>query len=158
MEVSYAINTFNSTETERKGSRDFYQTWPDNGFAVSIIPRMTRRSSNEKPRIMLPKEWTSVMRPLQDQCEPTRYEDVENLFLTDMGSPISEIFDDFDPQPIGVASLAKVHVGRHRESGKLVAVKVHISIHLAYFLMFFIIHISYNIHILQNSVTLTWKP
>jgi aarF domain-containing kinase len=75
---------------------------------------------------MLPKEWTIVMRPLQDQCEPTRYEDIEKLFLTDIGSSISDIFEDFDPHPIGVASLAQVHVGRHRESGKPVAIKVYI--------------------------------
>lgn len=64
------------------------------------------------------------MRPLQDKCEPTPYEDLEALFLSDMGAPISELFDDFDPEPIGVASLAQVHVGRHRETGKQVAVKV----------------------------------
>jgi aarF domain-containing kinase len=63
------------------------------------------------------------MRPLQDQCEPTPYEDVEALFLLDMGSPISEIFDDFDPIPIGVASLAQVHTGHHIASGKRVAIK-----------------------------------
>jgi aarF domain-containing kinase len=73
---------------------------------------------------MLPKEWSSTMRPLQDQCEPTPYEDVEAMFLLDIGKPIFELFDDFDPVPIGVASLAQVHVGRHRESGKRVAVKV----------------------------------
>jgi hypothetical protein len=49
---------------------------------------------------------------------------VETLFLLDIGKPISELFDDFDPVPIGVASLAQVHVGHHRESGKRVAVKV----------------------------------
>lgn len=64
------------------------------------------------------------MRPLQDQCEPTPYEDVEALFLLDTGQPISEVFDDFDPQPIGVASLAQVHVGHHLQTGKKVAVKV----------------------------------
>ncbi|KDQ53504.1 hypothetical protein JAAARDRAFT_136813 [Jaapia argillacea MUCL 33604] len=74
--------------------------------------------------VVLPVEWTSTMRPLQDQCEPTPYEDVEKLFLSDMGRPISELFDEFDPQPIGVASLAQVHVGRDRESGKRVAVKI----------------------------------
>ena len=74
--------------------------------------------------IMLPVEWTSTMRPLQDQCEPTPYEDVEALFLKDMGVPISELFDNFDPNPIGVASLAQVHIGHHRESGRQVAVKV----------------------------------
>jgi predicted unusual protein kinase regulating ubiquinone biosynthesis (AarF/ABC1/UbiB family) len=74
--------------------------------------------------VVLPKEWTSTMRPLQDQCEPTPYEALEQLFVMDMGAPISELFEDFDPNPIGVASLAQVHIGRHRKSGKRVAVKV----------------------------------
>ncbi|KAG7098564.1 hypothetical protein E1B28_000497 [Marasmius oreades] len=73
---------------------------------------------------VLPKEWTSTMRPLQDQCHPTPYEEVEALFLNDMGKSITDLFDDFDPTPIGVASLAQVHVGHHRDSGKLVAVKL----------------------------------
>ncbi len=73
---------------------------------------------------MLPREWTITMRPLQDQCEATPYEDVETLFLSDMGATISDLFDDFDPNPIGVASLAQVHVGHHRASNKKVAVKL----------------------------------
>ena len=64
------------------------------------------------------------MRPLQDQCEPTPYEGIEALFVSDMGKPIPEIFEDFDARPIGVASLAQVHVGRLRETGQQVAVKV----------------------------------
>jgi aarF domain-containing kinase len=64
------------------------------------------------------------MRPLQDKCDPTPYEDVNALFLSDMGRPLSEIFDSFDPEPVGVASLAQVHIAHHRESGKTVAVKV----------------------------------
>jgi len=64
------------------------------------------------------------MRPLQDKCDPTPYDDVNALFLSDMGRPLSEIFDQFNPEPIGVASLAQVHIAHHRESGKTVAVKV----------------------------------
>jgi aarF domain-containing kinase len=75
-------------------------------------------------RVVLPKEWTNTMRPLQDKCDPTPYQDVEALFLSDIGKPIQELFDDFDPVPIGVASLAQVHVGTHKESGKKAAVKV----------------------------------
>ncbi|KAN0132090.1 ABC1 family domain containing protein [Lactarius tabidus] len=73
---------------------------------------------------VLPLEWTSTMRPLQDKCDPTPYEDVNSLFVSDMGRPLSEIFDYFNPDPIGVASLAQVHIAHHRESGKTVAVKL----------------------------------
>ncbi|KAL1945968.1 hypothetical protein VTO73DRAFT_1970 [Trametes versicolor] len=73
---------------------------------------------------VLPYEWTSTMRPLQDQCEPTDYEDLERLFVSDMGLSISDYFEEFDPKPIGVASLAQVHVGRLRKSGERVAVKL----------------------------------
>jgi aarF domain-containing kinase len=74
--------------------------------------------------VVLPQEWTRTMAVLQDKCEPTAYEDLETMFLHDMGAPIGEIFDDFDPNPIGVASLAQVHVGFHKASGTLVAIKV----------------------------------
>lgn len=70
------------------------------------------------------------MRPLQDQCEPTPYADVDALFLSDMGSKLADLFDDFDPEPIGVASLAQVHVGRHKDTGKMVAIKVCLDQHL----------------------------
>ncbi|EGN99873.1 hypothetical protein SERLA73DRAFT_180133 [Serpula lacrymans var. lacrymans S7.3] len=74
--------------------------------------------------VVLPTEWTSTLRPLQDKCEPTPYGDVDALFLSDMGRPIGEIFDNFDPIPVGVASLAQVHVGHHRETNKKVAIKL----------------------------------
>ena len=64
------------------------------------------------------------MRPLQDQCEPTAYDDLERMFVSDIGTPISTYFDEFDPTPIGVASLAQVHVGRLKGSGERVAVKL----------------------------------
>ncbi|TFK26455.1 atypical/ABC1/ABC1-B protein kinase [Coprinopsis marcescibilis] len=74
--------------------------------------------------VVLPKEWTDAMRPLQDQCEPTSFEDLENLFVKDMGMELSELFDDFDPNPVGVASLAQVHVALHKPTGRRVAVKI----------------------------------
>ncbi|KAJ6593929.1 ABC1 family-domain-containing protein [Mycena capillaripes] len=74
--------------------------------------------------LVLPREWTSAMKPLQDKCDPTPYEDVEALFRSDMGAPVSDLFDEFDPVPIGVASLAQVHRGRDRKTGRPVAVKI----------------------------------
>ena len=64
------------------------------------------------------------MRPLQDRCVPTPYENLEELFIADVGKPINELFDDFDPTPLGVASLAQVHSAVLKDTGQRVAVKV----------------------------------
>jgi aarF domain-containing kinase len=64
------------------------------------------------------------MRPLQDQCHATPYEDINVMFELDTGKSISEWFDNFERGPIGVASLAQVHVARDRQTGKKVAVKL----------------------------------
>jgi aarF domain-containing kinase len=75
-------------------------------------------------RLVLPTEWTSTMRPLQDQCEPSTIESLNELCVSDLGAPISDLFDDFNPVPIGVASLAQVHVARDRKTGQRIAIKV----------------------------------
>ncbi|KAL5635976.1 hypothetical protein ACGC1H_004698 [Rhizoctonia solani] len=73
---------------------------------------------------VLPKEWTATMRPLQDQCYPTPLEDVKRLFLQDTGISLEDQFSEFNETPIGVASLAQVHIARDRETGQQVAVKL----------------------------------
>ncbi|KAJ9122261.1 hypothetical protein QFC22_001681 [Naganishia vaughanmartiniae] len=52
----------------------------------------------------LPKEWTEAMRPLQDQCYPTPIPKLDDMLRKDMGMSMDELFADFDPEPIGVAS------------------------------------------------------
>ncbi|KAF5370737.1 hypothetical protein D9758_001819 [Tetrapyrgos nigripes] len=73
--------------------------------------------------IILPREWSSTMRPLQDQCDPTSYEDLQAMFISDLGNPIEDTFASFNSQPIGVASLAQVHVAVLKD-GEKVAVKL----------------------------------
>ncbi|KAM9906952.1 hypothetical protein OXX79_001246 [Metschnikowia pulcherrima] len=73
---------------------------------------------------LLPKEWTDAMTPLQDRCPRSSLEEIERMFLRDMGVPMSDIFSHFDPDPVGVASLAQVHVATLKKSGEKVAVKV----------------------------------
>lgn len=94
-------------------------------FATGIFIKLGQHMAS---LVVLPVEWTNTMKILQDKCEPTPYEDLEVLFANDMGGPISDFFSDFDPKPIGVASLAQVHIGHHKGSGQLVAVKVRIVI------------------------------
>ncbi|KAI7851026.1 ABC1 family-domain-containing protein [Circinella umbellata] len=73
---------------------------------------------------ILPPEWTDTMSVLQDRCEPTPEEEVRQLFLSDYGQPIEDIFDEFDWTPIGVASLAQVHKAKLKKTGREVAVKL----------------------------------
>lgn len=73
---------------------------------------------------MLPAEWTETMTPLQDQCFPTPVEETDAMLRQDMNLGINDLFSDFDPNPIGVASLAQVHRATDLRSGRRVAVKV----------------------------------
>jgi aarF domain-containing kinase len=51
-------------------------------------------------------------------------EGVRQVFYEDTGMSIEDVFSDFNPEPIGVASLAQVHVATHRATGQKVAVKI----------------------------------
>ncbi len=73
---------------------------------------------------LLPKEWTSTMTPLQDQCFPTPLEEIDAMLIADMGLGLDGLFTHFEPRPIGVASLAQVHRAIDRHTGRTVAVKV----------------------------------
>ncbi|KAG1057227.1 hypothetical protein G6F43_000922 [Rhizopus delemar] len=70
---------------------------------------------------ILPVEWTSTLAVLQDRCDPSSEKDLKAMFLNDNHQPLEELFDEFDWQPLGVASLAQVHKARIGE--QWVAVK-----------------------------------
>jgi aarF domain-containing kinase len=73
---------------------------------------------------LLPIEWTDTMIPLQDRCPRSSMEEISELFKTDLGKTLDEVFSEFDPNPIGVASLAQVHVAVLKDTAEKVAVKI----------------------------------
>lgn len=105
-------------------SRHIHQTWATYGIhncapeGVDKYHETVRFGNYEEFHHFI------VFSSLQDQCEPTPYEAVNTMFQSDMGKSINELFVDFDPKPVGVASLAQVHVASLRETGEKVAVKV----------------------------------
>ncbi|EGV63477.1 hypothetical protein PSN45_004241 [Yamadazyma tenuis] len=73
---------------------------------------------------LLPEEWTSTMIPLQDRCPQSTIEEIREMFKSDLDVSLDEMFSDFSVEPVGVASLAQVHMATLRNTGQKVAVKV----------------------------------
>ncbi|ORX68583.1 ABC1-domain-containing protein [Linderina pennispora] len=73
---------------------------------------------------VLPLEWCSTMQALQDQNTASSLDDVNSVIHSEFGQAIDDMFSEFDPTPIGVASLAQVHRAVLRSTGQPVAVKV----------------------------------
>ena len=72
---------------------------------------------------LLPPEYTSTFSVLFDRCPKTPLEDIEGLFRTDLNASLSDFFACFDPEPLGIASLAQVHRAT-LPTGAEVAVKI----------------------------------
>jgi ubiquinone biosynthesis protein len=72
---------------------------------------------------LLPEPYIRELEKLQDDVGPIPYEEVERVIEEELGSRISKLFDFFDPEPLGTASLGQVHGARMR-GGREVVVKV----------------------------------
>ncbi|PWW78984.1 ABC1-domain-containing protein [Tuber magnatum] len=73
---------------------------------------------------LLPAEWTDTFIPLQDRCPVSSFESIEKMILDDTGQSITDLFSEFEPNPIGAASLAQVHRAKLKDSNQEVAVKL----------------------------------
>lgn len=71
----------------------------------------------------LPKNYALEMISLFDNVKPFPYQDVENLFLQELGATPEKIFKDFQKEPFAAASFGQVHAAQMHDN-TLVAVKV----------------------------------
>jgi len=72
---------------------------------------------------LLPKEYIQELGKLQDEVPPVEFAAIEKVIVSELGSPISEAYSEFDPNPIASASIGQVYAARAR-NGKQVVVKV----------------------------------
>lgn len=68
--------------------------------------------------------WLSEFRKLESEVPPRSVEVVYKTIQEEMKKPVEEIFEYFDPKPLGSASIGQVHRARFKHDGKEVAVKV----------------------------------
>ncbi len=71
----------------------------------------------------MPAEWEASLAQLQEHAAAQPVERIEAVIEAELGAPVDELFETFDPEPIGVASIAQVHAAT-LAGGTPVAVKV----------------------------------
>ncbi len=71
---------------------------------------------------LLPEPYLSEIGRLHDAVPPVPVEDLEQVFLEELGRPVHALFEEFDRTPLAAASLGQVH--RARWEGQEVAVKI----------------------------------
>jgi ubiquinone biosynthesis protein len=71
---------------------------------------------------VLPPEVLLTLRGLRDEVKPVPFDEIREVIEEDLGATIEELFDSFDEEVIGSASIGQVYIARHM--GRKVAVKV----------------------------------
>ena len=97
-------------------------SWLREGL-VKLGPTFIKVGQQFSTRVdVLSPEFVSELEKLQDNVPPFDSKLAVATVERNLGAPVSELFDEFDPEPIAAASLGQVHLARL--NGERVVVKV----------------------------------
>ena len=71
-----------------------------------------------------PDAYKSVLKVLQEDVPPQPFARIKQIIESELGLPLEDVFDEFDEQPLGAASVGQVHFARLRGQTRRVVVKV----------------------------------
>lgn len=74
-------------------------------------------------RDMLPAEYCKELEGLRAEVRPMPFDEVRQVIENEYGKPLPTVFAEFDPEPLGAASIAQAHTAR-LQNGRRVVVKV----------------------------------
>lgn len=73
---------------------------------------------------VLPAEYCETLQLLNDRGYGRPIEEVVRTVEAELGRPLDEVFEVFDPTPVAAASVSQVHAALAKDTGELLAVKV----------------------------------
>lgn len=73
---------------------------------------------------LVPMEYVEVLSVLHNQAPRTDIDSIRQVIREDLKIELEDLFEEFEIEPVGVASIAQVHRAKLKGSGQEVAVKV----------------------------------
>ena len=69
---------------------------------------------------LLPAEFIEELAKLQDDVPPFSFSDARQIVEQELGSPLEEVFSDFQERPVAAASIGQVHAARLPDGNEVV--------------------------------------
>ncbi len=95
--------------------------------AVDLGPSFVKLGQIASTRTdVLPREWTSELKKLQDEVPPLPFADIRAAVEASLGAPLDQFYESVDEEPLAAASIGQVHraVLRHEDGPQKVVLKV----------------------------------